>query len=67
MEVAAKVGNHDVGLKACVCACVSVTHFKHLQRKVEKARQRCVEVGLPRGGANTVRRRQQQQEGDAVS
>lgn len=43
------------------------THFKHLQREVEEPGQWGVEVGLARGGANAVGRRQQQQEGDALS
>ena len=49
------------------CLNVRDTHFKHLQREVEESWQWGVEVGLARGGANAVRRRQQQQEGDAVS
>lgn len=51
----------------CLCVHVCVTHFEHLQREVEEPRQWGVEVGLAWGGANAVRRRQQQQEGDAVS
>ena len=44
-----------------------VTEFEHLQRQVEEPRQRRVGVRLSGGGANVVGRRQQQQEGDAVT